>query len=141
MTLSVQKWTNKRLCRLFASADRRRISHGYTQTEVTGLTDQRPDQSETEAAIEKQLRQMEWELCKAYRDLGKMMLEIAQTEGEKANRLVDRIIEKRRYLVALRGGIQCEACGLFNEPDSRFCRHCGHRQHFSDESAERNPHE
>lgn len=83
------------------------------------------DKRQAEADAEKQLHRMERALYEAYCDLGKMVLEMAETEGERTNRLVDQIIEKRRQLMALRGDRQCGHCGLYNEADSLYCKHCG----------------
>lgn len=91
------------------------------------MGNQSPDKKQEEASTEKQLRQMEWELYESYRDLGKRVLEMAETEGERTNHLVDQIIETKRHLLSLRGENQCDNCGSYNGADSRYCRHCGRR--------------
>lgn len=90
------------------------------------MGDQRPDQYQEEIDAQGQLYRMERELLETYRDLGKRVLEMAEAEGARTNRLVDRIIEEKRRLMTLRGQRPCDGCGLYNEADSRYCRHCGH---------------
>lgn len=77
--------------------------------------------------LEGQIIDMEQELMQSYCDLGKSVLDIAEAEGRKTNALVDQIIRKKKRLMDMRGETQCDACGLYSEADSRYCRHCGNK--------------
>lgn len=77
------------------------------------------------AEAERELEKMEAALCSYYCDVGKAVLEAAELEGRKANRLVDRIIATRRKLVELRGDTECPRCGVFSPPGNHFCGRCG----------------
>lgn len=91
------------------------------QSLETGVT------REDENRLEREIEDMEKTLYESYCDVGKAVLETAETEGRKINDLVDRIIEKKRRLVDMRGDRGCPGCGGQNSSGSRYCSHCGRK--------------
>nr|WP_326184336.1 hypothetical protein [uncultured Oscillibacter sp.] len=83
-----------------------------------------PDLEEVQR-LEQSLREMEAALNEHYRDVGKSLLELAEKEDKEINQLVDQIIETRRQITKLQKLVQCPGCLSYNDPDSRYCSHCG----------------
>lgn len=75
--------------------------------------------------LEQSLSEMEAALNEHYCDIGKSLLELAEKEDKEINQLVDQIIETRRQITALQKQVRCPGCLSYNDPDSRYCSHCG----------------
>lgn len=75
--------------------------------------------------LEQSLCAMETALNEHYCDIGKSLLELAEKEDKEINQLVDQIIETRRRIAALQKQVRCPGCLSYNDPDSRYCSHCG----------------
>lgn len=91
--------------------------------------------------LEKDLTVMEARLQTSYSRMGKSLLELADSEQRAINRLVDDIVAKKRQLSEARGEKQCPACMVFNDGDSRYCKHCGAELPDPPEEKKENPHE
>lgn len=77
------------------------------------------------ANLEELLIRKEISLQELYSQIGKSIMEIAISERENVDKLVDEIIEIRRQTAAARRDIECPLCTAQNQADSRFCRKCG----------------
>lgn len=77
--------------------------------------------------LEEKLDKMELELQARYCEMGKNLLELADTEQRAIDRLLERIIQTRRQLAKAKREIQCPACLTYNTADSAFCRKCGEK--------------
>lgn len=75
--------------------------------------------------LEQSLSEMETKLNEHYCDIGKSLLELAEKEDKEINHLVDQIVETRRQITTLRKQVRCPSCLSYNNPDSRYCSHCG----------------
>lgn len=84
--------------------------------------------------MELELSRMESALYESYCEVGKTILETAETEGRRINEMVDRIIETKKKLAAIREEKECPVCGACNEKDSPFCKRCGKK--FADNGEE-----
>lgn len=52
--------------------------------------------------IRQELEQLETSLAETYCEAGKALMEVAEIEGRKINRIVDQIVTLRRMLAAMR---------------------------------------
>lgn len=86
---------------------------------------QKEDRYLEQEALERQVIMLERQLREHYRKVGMQLLELAETEGREAGRLVDEIVLAKQKLARLRGLRRCEHCGVLGESDSRYCRACG----------------
>lgn len=74
---------------------------------------------------EEKLARLEYELQDRYCQMGKKLLELAVSEQEHINALVDAIIDTRRHLSKMKAEIQCAHCLAYNDGQNKFCRRCG----------------
>ena len=79
------------------------------------------------ARLEQKLDKMELELQLRYCEMGKNLLELADTEQRAIDRLLERIVAARRQLARAKHETQCPACLCYNTPDSLYCRKCGEK--------------
>lgn len=77
--------------------------------------------------MEKDLNQLEHELQFRYSSMGKSLLDLADLEQKKVNKLVDEIIVMRKKLAIAKQEIECDECMTFNPSDARYCKRCGKR--------------
>jgi ribosomal protein L40E len=75
--------------------------------------------------LEEALARKEHRLQELYCQMGKSILEIADSEKKTIDALVDDIIETRKKIVAIKHDIQCQECMTYNPDDSKYCRRCG----------------
>lgn len=74
---------------------------------------------------EEELIKLELELQAHYCQMGKSILELADTEQKAIGRLVDEIIKCRKRLARRRQEIECPQCTAYNTADSIYCKRCG----------------
>lgn len=77
------------------------------------------------ARMEEELNLLESTLQRKYTDIGKSILELAESEKNEVNRLVEQIIDTKQKLSNVKGEIPCDGCMARNAPDSQFCKRCG----------------
>jgi len=94
--------------------------------EVKQLEEPKTNRDDAER-VELELSRMEAALYDSYCEIGKVLLETAETEGRRINKLVDEIIETKMRLAAIRNEKDCPKCGACNENYSHFCKRCGQR--------------
>ena len=77
--------------------------------------------------MEQELSRMEMNLYDSYCEVGKAILETAETEGRKINDLVDQIVDARRRLVDAKEEKYCPECAEHNDRNSLYCKRCGEK--------------
>jgi len=75
--------------------------------------------------LEEKVNKIEYELQKHYLEMGKSILEIAETEKKQIDYLTDSLIDARKQLSAMKEEIQCQECMTLNEKGSHYCKSCG----------------
>lgn len=88
---------------------------------------QQKQHEETIQALERDLIMMEARLHACYCQMGKSLLELAGSEQNAINTLVDEIIAQKKRLIDARSERQCPNCMTFNSQDSAFCKRCGQK--------------
>lgn len=83
------------------------------------------EQNRDVRALEKDLSILEAKLQAHYSQMGKHILEAADSEQKAINALVNQIIDKKRELSLARNEKQCPECMVYNSSDSRYCKYCG----------------
>lgn len=71
------------------------------------------------------LSRKELELQSQYCQMGKAMLDLADSEQRHIDRTIEEIIELRKQLIKAQSQIQCTNCMAYNPQDSNYCSHCG----------------
>lgn len=75
--------------------------------------------------LEHLLAEKEQELQVRYCQLGKELLDFAESEQPGINLLVDELISLRHELSQARNEHPCPACDIYNSTDSNYCKRCG----------------
>lgn len=79
--------------------------------------------------LEETLLGLQEALYERYCQTGKQMIEVANTEKQAIDQLVDEIIRVRNRMATLRLEKRCAYCDTLNEQDSIYCKRCGHPMH------------
>ena len=90
-------------------------------------------QSFNEEELEKSLGELEIELHDRYCQMGKSLMDLADSEGREIDKILDRIIDTKKKLSGIRREISCEQCFTLNEADNRYCKNCGAKLGFPDD--------
>ena len=93
-------------------------------------------QNMEEEELEKSLGELEIELHDRYCQMGKSLMDIADSAGREIDKILGRIIDAKKKLTDIRQEISCEQCFTWNEAGNRYCKSCGAKL----ESPEERPH-
>lgn len=78
------------------------------------------------AAMERAISRIEQAISERYTQLGKELLDLAETNQQVIDQLLDELIHLRKELADNQGERSCQRCSAFNRSDSRFCTRCGY---------------
>lgn len=82
--------------------------------------------------LEETLNRLEYELQSHYSDMGKCLLDLAEQEQKKVDKLVDEIIILRKRLSIYKQEIECSTCMTVNPPDAVYCKRCGKKFDYAE---------